>query len=102
MKFIIETNSFRNLFFIALVFFTQPLFSQQSSVTGHITDASGKALVGVIVTVKGKNVSTATEDNGNFSIAAGANDVLVITSVGLKTQEVKVNNRSSINISMLT
>ena len=54
------------------------------------------------VTVKGKNVSTATEDNGNFSIAAGANDVLVITSVGLKTQEVKVNNRSSINISMLT
>jgi TonB-linked SusC/RagA family outer membrane protein len=102
MKFIIETNSLRNLFFIALVFFTQPLFAQQPNVTGHITDASGKALVGVSVTVKGKNVSTATEDNGNFSIAAGANDVLVITSVGLKTQEVKVNNRSSINISMLT
>ncbi|MDQ2719718.1 MAG: SusC/RagA family TonB-linked outer membrane protein [Bacteroidota bacterium] len=103
MKLTLASACLRKFFFIGLLFLSVHGFAQQAhTVTGHISDASGKSIAGVTISVKGKNTSTGTESNGSFSVNAGANDILVVTSVGYQTQEVKVNNRSTINIALST
>lgn len=70
----------------------------QTKVSGRITaKKDGASLAGATVQVKGTTVSTATDENGNFSINVPANrSVLRITYLGYKTVEVNVANAGSI------
>ncbi len=71
-----------------------------TKVTGKVTDAKGEPIPGVAVRLKGTNKGANTDVNGNFSLSTADNAVLVISSVGYETQEVPVNGRSSINITL--
>lgn len=76
-------------------------YSQNFKVTGKITDDSGKPLQGATVQVKGTKIATATTADGSFTLTApSGNAVLVITSIGFTEQEIAINNRSEIIISM--
>ena len=57
-------------------------------VKGVVTDAEGKPMVGATVSVKGTNTSVLTDKDGNFSVAASDDAVLIITFVGYKDQEI--------------
>lgn len=58
---------------------------------GSVKDATGESLIGVSVTVKGKEgVGTITDVDGNYSIVCSAQDVLVFSYVGYATQEIAV------------
>jgi len=67
--------------------------AQQDNVArGTILDASGKPVAGAAVLVKGTLKGTVTDDNGRFSFSdAQIGDILEITSIGYKTQEVSFN-----------
>lgn len=80
---------------VALFLFTFNAFSQ-STVSGTVTDKSGKGIPGVTVSVKGTISATQTDNEGKFSIVAANNAVLVFSSVGYATTEVPVQNRSTI------
>ncbi|MEA5404846.1 TonB-dependent receptor [Arcicella sp. DC2W] len=70
-------------------------------IKGIVKDASGEAIAGVSVRVKGGKLGTVTDAKGAFSLdLPKGNETLVFTSVGLKTQEVAVNGRSEINLTM--
>jgi TonB-dependent SusC/RagA subfamily outer membrane receptor len=87
------------LFFLfSLLLFSVAAFAQ--TVTGTITDADGKPISNVSVQVKGTNRTALTDAAGKFSISASGNDVLVVSYVGYNTQEVRVNDRQSISVSM--
>lgn len=73
---------------------------QQSGVTGKVTDAGKQAMPGVTILVKGTSVGTVTDVNGNYNIDAAPNATLVFSFIGMKTQEISVNNQSTINIQM--
>src|ERR1043165_131683 len=90
------------LSFLLILSFTS--FSQNNfKVSGRVTDDEGKPLTGATVTVKGTKIATATTTDGFFTInAPSGNSVLVITSVGFAEQEIAVNNKSEVNISMAT
>lgn len=75
------------------------LFAQQGTVTGRVLSGD-TALAGVSVQVKGTNVTTQTDANGNFSIKADPNGTLVITSVGYASQEVAINNRTRVTVQL--
>lgn len=79
-----------------------PTYSQQQSkVTGKVTDSSGGPLPGVSVVIKGTTNGTITDSEGNFSLSNIKPDVtLVFSFVGMKTQEVPVAGKSSLNVSM--
>jgi iron complex outermembrane receptor protein len=84
-----------------LLFFTLVGFVShaQNTVTGHVTDSAGRyGLQGVTVTVKGTKTAVQTNPDGNFSIVAPGNATLVFTSASYNTTEVRVNNRSSIEV----
>ena len=59
-------------------------------VTGVVRDAEGHPLSGATVRVKGKNLSTGTNEKGAFSIVASEGDVLVVSYIGYVNQEIPV------------
>ncbi|MEP6844625.1 MAG: TonB-dependent receptor [Panacibacter sp.] len=72
----------------------------QTSVTGIVNDAKGKALSGVSIALKGSATGTVTGTDGKYSINAPSNSVLIFTLVGYDDQEVAVNNQQVINIEL--
>lgn len=79
---------------ISILFLLVPLMSlAQTSITGRVVnEKDGKPLEGATVMIKGKTGGTKTDANGNFTITAAKGDVLVISSVNFKQQQIKVGN----------
>jgi len=74
---------------------------QQKSVSGKVTDSSGQPLPGVTVIVKGTTNGTPTNTNGEFTFqGVPADAVLVFSFIGMKTQEVSVDGKSVITVTM--
>lgn len=70
-------------------------------VKGNVTDRSnGQSIPGVSVNIKGSDIGTVTDVNGNFSLNAGDDAILVFTSVGYDPVEVAVKGKKSLNINM--
>jgi len=70
-------------------------------IRGKVIDATGEALIGVSVRVKGTETGASTDVNGNFVLNAPDNAILVVTYIGYVTQEVAVNGRSNISITLV-
>ncbi len=74
-------------------------FAQQT-VRGKITGEGGAAIPGATVQIKGTRTATQTDANGQFSINAPGNATLVVSYVGFETQEIKVGNRSNVDLEL--
>lgn len=85
-----------NLFLSVSILFAQ----NTTTVTGTVTDAKSESLPGVSVLVKGTMQGTITDADGTFTIQVGPQATLVFSFVGMETQEVAVNNRTSIQVQM--
>lgn len=90
--------------FFATVFcsFTEKTESMQSVViTGKVTDGQGDAIPGVSVTVKGTTIGNASDASGKYSInVPGEDAVLVFSFIGFSTQEIKVGNKTVVDVTM--
>ncbi|MBV9962282.1 MAG: TonB-dependent receptor [Parafilimonas sp.] len=71
-------------------------------VTGKVTGENNAPLPGVSVLVKGTAKGTVTGTDGSYSINAATTDVLVFSYVGYTSQEVAVNGRTEINITLVS
>jgi iron complex outermembrane recepter protein len=70
-------------------------------ITGKVTDSNGEALVGVNILIKGTTKGTLTDVDGNFKMTVEKGDILVVSFVGFKTQEIKVTDDLAVlNIKM--
>src|SRR5690606_1296567 len=73
----------------------------QITVSGTVSDAMGP-LPGANILVKGTTNGTQSDFDGNYSLDnVEEKDILVFSYVGFKTQEIPVNGRSTINVSMV-
>jgi len=75
------------------------LQAQTQTVTGKVQDEQG-ALPGVTVVVKGKTTGTQTNQDGVYSLQANANDILVFRFLGYENQEVPLNDRTVVNVTL--
>lgn len=76
-------------------------WAQKIQVTGNVTDKDGEPLIGATVIDKDNpSNGTATDYDGNYSISVDANATLTFSSIGFLTQNVQVNNRTTIDIVM--
>jgi len=74
---------------------------QQKKVSGKVTDSSGATLPGVSVVVKGTTNGVITDNDGKFSLAnVPDNAILQFSFVGMRTQEVAIGNKTSVNVKM--
>ena len=85
-----------------LAFVSVNLWSQGVTVKGTVTDSSnGEPVFGAAVVVKGSTTAYAlTSETGAFSIFANRGEVLVISSMGYKTQEYTVTGSTSVSIQL--
>ena len=71
------------------------------TVSGTVTDASNKqALIGAAVSVEGTTIGTSTDLNGKYTLQVPANGVLEVQYLGYTSQKIKINSRTTINISL--
>jgi TonB-dependent starch-binding outer membrane protein SusC len=69
---------------------------------GKVTDSlSGGPLVGATVAIKGTTQGTTTDVDGNYSIEVYPNSILNYSFIGYLTEEVNVEDRSTIDISLV-
>lgn len=72
--------------------------TQQTSVSGKVTDENGEPLPGVTVVIKGTNQGTVTNNQGEYSLNnISENTTLVFSFVGMKTLEIPVNGKNLID-----
>lgn len=76
----------------------QPAVKQ---IRGFIGDENGDPIIGATVLEKGKTNGTATDVDGTFTLNVPSNATLVVSYVGYKTKEVRVNNRSFITTGLI-
>jgi outer membrane receptor protein involved in Fe transport len=75
--------------------------AQNTTVSGKITDKNGAPLAKASVTIKEKNISTATDEQGVFSFQnAPQNGTLIVSFVSYATQEVKFTAGKNVNVSL--
>ena len=83
------------------LFFFSAAFSQQKTVTGRVTDQDSKPLFSATVTVKGTNISTTTNADGQYSITMPANaNTLVFSYIGYQVNETNIQGNNSVSITM--
>lgn len=84
--------------FLFLVFTTV----KAQTISGTVSDETGKKISDVSVTIKGTSIGTTTNADGRFSINAASNATLTISSVGYATMDVPVSGRNVVDVTMLT
>lgn len=93
----------RPFFFLVLLLLNcLAVLAQSRNITGKITDQStGQPLTGVTITVKGTTITAISNAQGEFALTVpSSNATLVISYVGMGTQEVDVASRSYIPVAM--
>ena len=77
-------------------------YAQEVKVTGTVTDKeTGETLPGVTVLVEGASNGTITDIDGVFTLnVPSENAKLIFSFVGFTTQEIELNGRSVINVTM--
>lgn len=72
--------------------------SKHIRVVGVVKDATGETAIGATVLVKGTTQGVITDVEGNYIINAPVDGVLVFSYIGSKPQEIKINNRTVIDV----
>jgi TonB-linked SusC/RagA family outer membrane protein len=76
--------------------------AQQRTISGKVTDANNAAIPGASILKKGTTTGTSADADGKYTLSVGANDVLVFSFIGYKTQQVTVGTRSIVDVSLET
>ncbi|MGD1890781.1 MAG: SusC/RagA family TonB-linked outer membrane protein [Cyclobacteriaceae bacterium] len=74
----------------------------ERDITGTVTDEDNAPLPGVNVLVKNTTIGTITDIDGNYRLTVPDDaTTLVFSSVGYSQQEIEINGRSTVNLSMV-
>lgn len=74
---------------------------QSRSISGRVTNhEDGEALIGVNIVEMGTTNGTITDIDGRYALTVAEGATLMFSSVGYVSEEVKVDNRSVINMTM--
>ncbi len=86
-----------------MVMLSLSILAQSMTVTGVVmAQDEPDPVIGANVMIKGTTNGTITDFDGKFSIQANAGDVLQVSFMGYKTQDVKVSNAGPINITLVS
>ena len=70
------------------------------TVSGIVKDENGLPIIGATVKVRGAQMGVVTDIDGKFSLKTSVGSVLTVSYIGYKTQDIKVQEGSSLNIKL--
>jgi TonB-linked SusC/RagA family outer membrane protein len=87
---------------VMLTMLATQAWAQQRTITGTVTSAEdGLGVPGVSIVVKGTQMGTVTDFNGQYTLMVpGTAEFLVFSFVGLQTQEILIGDRTLIDVVM--
>ncbi|HEY4154909.1 MAG TPA: TonB-dependent receptor plug domain-containing protein, partial [Puia sp.] len=89
--------------FLVILMTANRLPAQNRPVTGRVlANESDSLIAGATVKVRGATTTVFTNADGTFSINAAPNATLIVSTIGYTTQEVPLNNRSSVDIRLIS
>lgn len=93
---------FRKLLFFCFSFaiFSLNCWAQDANIKGKILDENGLPVPGVSISVKETSVTTTSDFDGNYSIAANSNNTLVFRYIGYYTEQEVISGRTTIDINL--
>ncbi|WP_289039673.1 SusC/RagA family TonB-linked outer membrane protein [uncultured Zobellia sp.] len=91
-------KTYHVLFALLLAFFSLSSFAQSTTISGTVLAEDGFPLPGASILVKGTTTGSSSDFDGNFSLQVtdAANQVLAISYIGYKTQEVVLTGNDQI------
>ena len=101
----INTKQLKIRYFLLVFFLGISVASAfaQVKITGTVTDASNQSTIpGVSILLKGTNTGTMTDIDGKYAIDVDAKAILVFSFIGFTTQEIPVQGKTIIDVSMET
>ena len=88
----------KSIVLICLVFLNIALMAQVK-VTGRVSDSNKEGIPGASIVVKGTSTGTVSDFEGNYTIdVPNANSTLVISFVGMSTQEVALAGKTKVDV----
>ncbi len=91
----------KTVLFLFLTFLCWNTFAQGHSVNGVVTSAEdGLPMPFASVVLKGTTIGTSTDLDGNYSIQADDDAIIVFSMIGFASQEIKVGSQNTINVIM--
>lgn len=78
-----------------------PIPQQKQKITGIVKDENGEPVIGANVMVKGSTTGNITDLDGRFSVEAAPDAVLQVSFIGYVSQDIKLNGKSSVTITLM-
>lgn len=72
--------------------------SIKKKITGVVVDEKGEPIIGANILLKGTNIGTITDFNGNFSLEVPSDGILTITYLGYEPQTIEIGGRTTFKI----
>lgn len=82
---------------------TLGIYAQNTTITGKVVDNEGLEVIGANISIKGSaGVGTISNIDGQFTLKVknASKEVLIISYIGMKTQEIAVKGQKRLNITM--
>lgn len=93
-------NRLRLIIILCLLTLTSQLQAQQRTIQGKVTDETGFPVPGVNILIKGSNLGSTTDSNGNYQISINEEGILIFSMIGFRDQEISTNGRSQIDVEL--
>ena len=91
----------RTLLLMLFAMISIGISAQTLTLKGNVKDTTGEPVIGASIVEKGNTTNgTITDLDGNFSLKIDGKKTIVISYIGMKTQEIAVQGRKLINVTM--
>ena len=94
-------KNMRTLLLMIFAALSLSVSAQTITLNGNVKDTAGEPIIGASIVEKGNTTNgTITNFDGNFSLKVPANATVVISYIGMKTQEIVIKGKSKIDVTL--
>ena len=91
----------RLILVLLCLFFATNIYAQNREIRGMVTGDDNEPLAGATITIKNRQGGIIVDIDGKFTIKAKTGEILVVSFLGMKKQEVKIDNKDFYAIKLL-
>src|SRR5690606_10791890 len=88
------------IFILVLLCLSLNVQAQQRTIQGKITDQTGFPIPGVNILIKGSNIGSTSNADGNYQITINEEGTLIFSMMGFQDQEISTNGRNRIDVEL--
>ena len=94
-------KNMRTLLLMIFAALSLSVSAQTITLNGNVKDTTGEPIIGASIVEKGNTTNgTITNFDGNFSLKVPANATVIVSYIGMKTQEVAIKGKSKIDVTL--